>query len=89
MKNRPLGYENDNLIILPVKSEDLQRSFEAFRNEGLVSFTENMFSVQLIHRHFALIVVLLSFGLWMAARKASVSPPRLVKRPRSSIHFLQ
>ncbi|MEQ9298053.1 MAG: FtsX-like permease family protein [Cyclobacteriaceae bacterium] len=35
VKNRPLGYENSNLIIMPVKGEGLQMSFDAFRNELL------------------------------------------------------
>ncbi len=35
VKDRPLGYDIDNLMILPLNGEDLQARFEVFRNDLL------------------------------------------------------
>ena len=35
VKNRPIGYNKDNLITIPIKNEDIHNHYEAFRNDLL------------------------------------------------------
>ncbi len=31
-KNRPLGYDNDNLVIIPIKTNEIKKKYNSFRN---------------------------------------------------------